>query len=110
MRAYPLSKLRQSSTLKTMGALGVAALLTITNANAAGESNKQMLKDAKVDRTHAEVIALGRARGGKIKTSRIERTNERLLWSFEIVMPETARTTEVLVDAKTGKVISVKKR
>lgn len=66
-----------------------------------------MLAEAKVDRTHAEKIAIGAAHGGKIKSSEIEREKGHLVWSFDIAKPNTSTITEVLVDAKTGKILSV---
>ena len=87
----------------------VAAVLLLGNANAADRSRQQMVADAKVDRTHAEVIARGRVRNGKVQSSKITREKERLLWIVEIEMPGTTQLNEVRVDAKTGKVISVRK-
>ena len=90
-------------------AVVAAIALSSTSGFAAGSSQTRMLRDAKVDRTHAEGVALGVARGGTIKTSEIEREHGRLVWSFDIAMPNTRDITEVLVDAKTGKVVSVQK-
>ena len=69
-----------------------------------------MLAEAKVDRTHAERIAIGAAHGGKVKSGQIERYKGHLVWSFDIVRPNTSAIAEVLIDAATGKVVSVQKR
>jgi uncharacterized membrane protein YkoI len=68
------------------------------------ESQEKMLADAKVDRTHAEVIALAQARGGRITAAKIERAHGHLVWAFAITT-SSATTTQVLVDAQTGKIV-----
>lgn len=68
-----------------------------------------MLAEAKIDRTHAGVIALGRAHGGKIKSSELEREHGRLIWSFDIAMQNTRDIMEVQVDARTGKIVAIEK-
>lgn len=83
----------------------IAALTASTFA--AGESEKKMFAEAKVDRTHAEKIAMSAAHGGKIKNGEIEREKGHLVWSFDIAKPNTSTITEVLVDAATGKIVSV---
>ncbi len=86
--------------------LAVIALSTAT-AVAAAQPDKKLLAEAKVDRTHAEMIAIGAAHGGKTKSAELEREKGHLVWSFDIAKPHASTITEVLVDAKTGKVLSV---
>lgn len=85
----------------------IAALTASTFA--AGESEKKMFAEAKIDRTHAENIAMSAAHGGTIKSGELEREKGHLVWSFDIVKPNTSGITEVLLDAKTGKILAVQK-
>lgn len=74
----------------------------------AADSRKQMLKEAKVDRTHAEVIATGRMHGGKVQSSKIERMNGHLVWVVEVTTSNSTKPARVLVAADTGKILSAK--
>jgi uncharacterized membrane protein YkoI len=97
-------------SLKKIIVVAALALVVATGARAAAEeSQEKLLREAKVDRSHAEVIALGRARGGKVKSAEIEREHGHLVWSFDITLPNTSDIMEVQVDAKTGKVVAVEK-
>lgn len=102
--------IRESFIMKIIShtmCLIVAIAVSATTGSAAGHSEKKMLAEAKVDRTHAERIAIGAAHGGNIKSGEIERGKGHLVWSFDIVRPNTSTITEVLIDAATGKVVSV---
>jgi uncharacterized membrane protein YkoI len=46
---------------------------------------------------------------GVVKTSELEREHGRLIWSFDVAQPSAKGVTEIQVDAKTGKIASVKK-
>ena len=74
---------------------------------AAGQSEKKMLAEARIDRGRAERIALAKVHGGTIKSGEIEREKGHLVWFFDIAKPNKSTITEVLVDAKSGKIISV---
>ncbi|MBA3961733.1 MAG: PepSY domain-containing protein [Chthoniobacterales bacterium] len=74
---------------------------------AAGETEAQLLKQAKITRSHAEHIALEKVPNGKIRSGEIENEHHALVWSFDIVTPGTRNITEVLVNAKTGKIVEV---
>ncbi|MEI7730713.1 MAG: PepSY domain-containing protein [Verrucomicrobiota bacterium] len=75
----------------------------------AKQSQAELTAQAKVTRADAEKIALGKAPGGTIKESEIEKEKGKLVWSFDIATPGTKDITEVLVDAMTGEVVSVEK-
>jgi hypothetical protein len=64
---------------------------------------------AKLSRADAQGIALGRVRGGTVTESELERERGRLVWSFDVTTPGTTDVTEILVDARTGEVVSVEK-
>ena len=74
----------------------------------AAPSEKQLAKEAKITRSEAEHIALSKVPGGRVSSSELEREHGTLIWSFDIAKPDTRDIDEVQVDAKTGKVVSVK--
>ncbi len=82
-------------------------LFAVSTTAVAGE--RELLREAKVNRMHAERIALAATHGGTIKSGELEREKGRLVWSFDVTKPNTSGVTEVLLDAKTAKVISVKR-
>ncbi|MGI8890064.1 MAG: PepSY domain-containing protein [Chthoniobacterales bacterium] len=73
----------------------------------AGQTEAQLLKEAKISKTQAEQIALGKVPNGKVQNAEIENEHNALVWSFDIVTPGTRSITEVLVDAKTGKIANL---
>jgi uncharacterized membrane protein YkoI len=86
----------------------LALALTMPLANAAGESQASLKAEAKVTEQDARTTALAKVLQGTIKSSTLEKENGRLVWSFDIAQATTKDLTEVQVDAKTGKVTSVK--
>jgi predicted small secreted protein len=67
----------------------------------------QTTSGAKLTKAQAEAIALQRAKGGTVKSSELEQEHGKLVWSFDIAKAGTKNVTEVLIDAKTGEVVSV---
>ena len=63
---------------------------------------------AKISKQEAQKIALARVPDGTIKSAELETEHGKLIWSFDIAKPDTRDINEVQVDAKTGKVVSVK--
>ncbi len=86
--------------------LALAALLLPT-AGFAAPSEAELMKQAKITKAEAEKIALAKVPQGKIQSAEIENEHHALVWSFDIVKPGSKDITEVLVDAKTGKIVSV---
>ncbi len=64
---------------------------------------------AKISKAEATKIALGKVPNGTVKEAEIEKEHGRLIWSFDIATSGTPDITEVQVDAKNGKVVSVEK-
>jgi uncharacterized membrane protein YkoI len=87
---------------------GLIALTAMTAALAfAGEASQaDLAKQAKVTRSDAEKIALAKVQGGAIQSAEIEQERGHLVWSFDISQPGTRNIREILVDAKTGKIVS----
>ena len=67
------------------------------------------LKEARVAETDARATALARVPGGSVKSHELEKEHGRLIWTFDIATPGAGGMTEVHVDAKSGRVIAVKK-
>jgi uncharacterized membrane protein YkoI len=95
--------------IKTSWMVVSAVALLPASGFAAGESQAALMREAKVDRTHAEKIAIAAAHGGKIKSSELEREHGKLIWSCDITKSNVSGITEVAVDAKLGKVVAVTK-
>ncbi|MEO5719348.1 MAG: PepSY domain-containing protein [Chthoniobacterales bacterium] len=91
---------------RLFAALALAALLLPT-AGFAASSEAELMKQAKITKAEAEKIALAKVPEGKIQSAEIENEHHALVWSFDIVKPGSKDITEVLVNAKTGKIVSV---
>jgi ABC-type xylose transport system substrate-binding protein len=88
---------------------GLGLALAIPLSLAAGESPAALRADAKVSEQDAKMTALARVPNGTIQTTALEKEHGRLVWSFDIARATSKDLTEVQVDAKTGKVATVKK-
>lgn len=73
---------------------------------AAQPSEAELMKQAKITKAEAEHIALAKVPHGSIQSAEIEKEKGHVVWSFDIAGPGTHDITEILVDAKTGKIIS----
>lgn len=87
-------------------ALALTAL-AFPAAGFAAPSEAELLQQAKITRAQAEKIALAKVPNGKIHSAEIENEHHALVWSFDIAKPGSKDITEVLVNAKTGKIIDV---
>ncbi len=94
-------------TRKIGWVFGVAASLSLAGLVSA-ESEREMMREAKVDRMHAERIAVAAAHGGKVVEIELEREHGKLIWSCDVVKENSKMVTDVEIDAKLGKVLSVK--
>ena len=88
-----------SLTLGMVLGLAVAAF-------AAEPSEAELVKRAKITKAEAEQIALAKVSRGIVKSAEIEKEKGHLVWSVDVARPGTQDITEVLVDAKTGRIIS----
>ena len=79
------------------------------HAFAAGDSQTALMADAKIGESEARTIALAKVPLGIVKSSELEKEHGRLVWSFDIAAPSAKGLTEILVDARTGKIISLRK-
>ncbi len=74
---------------------------------AAGETDAQLQTQAKITKSDAQTTALAKVPNGTVKAAELEKEHGKLIWSFDIAMPHSKNITEVQVDAKTGKIVSV---
>ena len=89
-----------------VGAVLLAGLTT-TSLFAAGETAAQLMAQAKISKTQAEHIAMAKLPHAKIQSAEIENEHNALVWSFDMVKTGSKNVTEVLVNAKTGKIVDV---
>ena len=75
----------------------------------AAPTQAQLAAAAKVKENEAKKTALEQVPSGSIKSAEIENEKGHLVWSFDISKPGTRNITEVLVDAKTGNIVSISK-
>jgi hypothetical protein len=71
-----------------------------------GASEADLERQAKVSKAQAERIALKQVAHGKVKAAEIEYEKAHLVWSFDIARPGTRDITEILVDARSGQIVS----
>jgi hypothetical protein len=88
--------------------VGFALIVGVVTTVQAQPSEAQLMKETKVTKSRAEKTALTKVPDGIIKSAELEREHGLLIWSFDIAKPGTKNITEVQVDAKTGKIASVK--
>lgn len=99
--------MKSSYRNKGMVAALLLAGLTTSSLFAAGETDAQLEAQAKISKTQAEHIAMAKVPNAKIQSEEIENEHNALVWSFDMVKTGSKNVTEVLVDAKTGKIVDV---
>jgi len=72
----------------------------------AKDDQEALKAKAKISQEAATATALAAVPNGKIKSSEIENEDNKLVWSFDISTPKSKNITEIMVDAKTGKIVS----
>jgi hypothetical protein len=87
--------------------LAVAGLLTACETGHEKESEASLKAQAKISEADAKQAALAKVPNGTIKEGELEKEKGRLIWSFDIAIPDSKDIKEVAVDAITGAVISV---
>ena len=87
----------------------VALGFAMPNAFAAGNSQTALRAEAKITESQAKTTAMAKVPLGIVKGSELEREHGRLIWSFDIAEPSAKGVTEIQVDAKTGRIASVKR-
>jgi len=95
--------------MKIKNIIAITAIAGFCFSTAIAKDDQDALKaKAKISQEVATATALAAVPNGKIKSSEIESEDNKLVWSFDISTPKSKNITEIMVDAKTGKVISSK--
>lgn len=81
--------------------------MSVNGENESKMNQAELMRQAKISKADAEKIALARVQG-TINEGELEMENGKLIYSFDILNRKSG-ITEVQVDAKTGKIVSVKK-
>lgn len=86
-----------------------AAVGVIALAGCASEKQEQagLQAQAKISKEQAQQTALARVPSGTIKEGELEKEKGKIIWSFDIAIPDSKDIKEVNVDAITGDVVSV---
>jgi len=96
------------TSLALLLAGSIPALLTAQTADTTlKQETPGLLAQAKVTPDSARAIALHRVPGGTIQSAELEREGGRLVYSFDIKVAGKKGIEEVLVDAMTGRIVSV---
>ncbi len=94
---------------KTTAFALLASGTALALATAAPTDDPALLKQARLTKNQAEHIALAKVPHGQVKSAEIEKEKGHLVWSFDIVTPGSKDITEILVDAKSGQIVSQQK-
>lgn len=68
-----------------------------------------LMQQAKITKARTEKIALAKVPGAKVESEEIKNEHNALVWSFDLVKTGSKDVTEVLVNARSGKIVSVSK-
>ena len=85
-------------------ALGVVGL---TGCASEKQEQAELQAQAKIGKEQAQQTALAKVPGGSIKEGELEKEKGKLIWSFDVAIPDSKDIREVNVDAITGDVVSV---
>lgn len=97
--------IRHSIYASALAAITIAAFGFRTLS--AAEPDPALIAQAKITQSDAQKIALEKEPKGRIISSELEQEHGALIWSFDLSKSGTENTTEVNVDAKTGKIVAV---
>jgi len=87
-------------------ALGVSGCATEKHHDGCEKCGKNK-QEAKVSKEAAQQTALAKVPGGTVRDGELEKEKGKLIWSFDVTMPDSKDIREVAVDAVTGEVIAV---
>jgi len=67
----------------------------------------ELATQAKITKADSQQTALQQVPNGTLKEAEIEKEHGKLIWSFDIAVPDSKDIKEVAVDALTGRVVSI---
>lgn len=100
-------RVREGMNKTTISLAAFAATITASAALLAAPASQDLMKEAKISRAEAAKTALAQVPNGVIKSEELEREHGKLIWSFDVAKNDTKNITEVQVDAKSGKIVSI---
>jgi uncharacterized membrane protein YkoI len=71
------------------------------------ENESELQTEAKISKADAKATAQAKVPNGTITESELEREHGKIIWSFDMVTPDSKDVTEVNVDAVTGALVNV---
>ena len=74
---------------------------------AAGAAEVGATGGGQLSKADAQRIALAKVPGGTIESAKLEKEGSSNFWSVDVKMPNSRNITEVHIEAKSGRVISV---
>jgi uncharacterized membrane protein YkoI len=93
----------------TLSVLALAGTLVAAHASAAPSPDAALLARASISKEQATRTALARVPNGHVGSAELEREHGRLIWSFDVAQAGRSGVTEVQVDARSGKIVSIQK-
>jgi uncharacterized membrane protein YkoI len=89
------------------GALTAGLLAGCASEKSEQAKQAELEAQAKITRADAQQTALQQVPNGAVKEAEIEKEHGKLIWSFDIAVPDSRDIKEVAVDALTGQVVSI---
>ena len=89
------------------GALAAGLLAGCASEKSEQTKQARLEAQAKVAKADAQQTALQQVPRGTVKEAEIEKEHGKLIWSFDISVPDSGDIKEVAVDALTGQVVSI---
>ena len=91
----------------TVRVAAIALVGLTTSSRLAEQPDPNLLKETKITQAEAQKTALEKVPNGTVKSAELENEGGALVWSFDILKPNSKDIAEVLVDAKTGKIVKM---
>jgi uncharacterized membrane protein YkoI len=108
-RANEKRKTKMKIKTLILPAAAMVLLASLAAATLRAQDKSESEPKAKISKKEATKTALRAVPDGQIKEAELEQEKGLLIWSFDLATPDTKDTTEVHVDAKTGRLLSVEK-
>ena len=108
VRVAPSSVGHANSTLRNEETPVISRqTFTIAVATMLGIVSSAFAIEPAVSRADAERIALTKVRSGTVQSAELEQERGALAWVIDIYSPDAADIQEIVVDAKTGRIVRV---
>lgn len=108
VRVAPSSVGHANSTLRNEETPVISRqTFTIAVATMLGIVSSAFAIEPAVSRADAERIALTKVRSGTVQSAELEQERGALAWVIDISSPDAADIQEIVVDAKTGRIVRV---